>query len=339
MSENVEIPPEEYESPLNQSNDEVDAFIDLDIPAPTGDTYKSYLQEIGRVPLLSAEEEVDLSKRIEAGQYAAHLLENRSEMPARFKRRIADLKEVSVEGTKAEKHMVEANLRLVVSIARRYQGKGMTLADLTSEGNLGLIRAMQKFDYKQGFKFSTYATWWVRQAITRAVADQGRTIRLPVHMVEEVNKLKRTTNELMVALGREPTVDEVSKVIGWKPARVKDIAEVSSMVPSSLESLVGEDSELEHFVQDADALAPDDQAIFSDMAERLNDALETLPARAALVLKMRFGIIDGKPRTLDEIGRHLGVTRERIRQIERDAISALRKPGVIGDLRSFISGD
>lgn len=282
-----------------------------DLSLPPGikisDPVRMYLKEIGRVPLLSADEEVELSKRIEEGDEDA-------------KRRLA-----------------EANLRLVVSIARRYAGRGMQFLDLIQEGNMGLIKAVEKFDYSKGFKFSTYATWWIRQAITRSIADQARTIRIPVHMVETINKLVRVSRQLLQELGREPTPEEIAKEMDITPDKVREIQKVSQE-PVSLETPVGEesDSNLGDFIEDQDALAPADAAAFELLKEQLEEVLDTLTEREENVLRLRFGLEDGRTRTLEEVGQVFGVTRERIRQIEAKALRKLRHPSRSKRLKDFL---
>ena len=275
----------------------------------TADPVKDYLKQIGRVSLLNAEQEVDLSERIEAGLYAQHLLDTESD-GMDFKRK-RELKWAANDGKKAKDHLLEANLRLVVSLAKRYTGRGMLFLDLIQEGNLGLIRAVEKFDWKKGFKFSTYATWWIRQAITRAMADQARTIRVPVHMVEVINKLSRVQRQMLQDLGREPI---------------------------SLHTPLGEDgdSEFGDLIEDTDAIAPSDAVAFSLLQEQFKQVLETLSPREAGVIKMRYGLEDGQPKTLDDIGRVYGVTRERIRQIESKTMSKLRHPSRSQTLRDFL---
>ncbi|WP_347017832.1 RNA polymerase sigma factor, partial [Bifidobacterium dentium] len=281
----------------------------------TADPVKDYLKQIGRVSLLNAEQEVDLSERIEAGLYAQHLLDTEASQMD-FKRR-RELKWAANDGKKAKDHLLEANLRLVVSLAKRYTGRGMLFLDLIQEGNLGLIRAVEKFDWKKGFKFSTYATWWIRQAITRAMADQARTIRVPVHMVEVINKLSRVQRQMLQDLGREPTPDELARELDMPVEKVQEVQKYGRE-PISLHTPLGEDgdSEFGDLIEDTDAIAPSDAVAFSLLQEQFKQVLETLSPREAGVIKMRYGLEDGQPKTLDDIGRVYGVTRERIRQIE-----------------------
>lgn len=301
----------------------------------TADPVKDYLKQIGRVSLLNAEQEVDLSERIEAGLYAQHLLDTEGDtMEFRRKR---ELKWAAADGKKAKDHLLEANLRLVVSLAKRYTGRGMLFLDLIQEGNLGLIRAVEKFDYTKGFKFSTYATWWIRQAITRAIADQARTIRIPVHMVETINKLVRIQRQLLQSLGREPTPEEIAEEMGLTPERVREIQKISQE-PVSLETPIGEeeDSQLGDFIEDDAAIVPPDAASFSMLQEQLSKTLEGLAERERKVISLRFGLEDGHPRTLEEVGREFGVTRERIRQIESKTLAKLRHPSRSQKLKDYL---
>lgn len=301
----------------------------------TADPVKDYLKQIGRVSLLNAEQEVDLSERIEAGLYAQHLLDTESE-GMEFKRK-RELKWAASDGKKAKDHLLEANLRLVVSLAKRYTGRGMLFLDLIQEGNLGLIRAVEKFDWKKGFKFSTYATWWIRQAITRAMADQARTIRVPVHMVEVINKLSRVQRQMLQDLGREPTPDELARELDMPVEKVQEVQKYGRE-PISLHTPLGEDgdSEFGDLIEDTDAIAPSDAVAFSLLQEQFKQVLETLSPREAGVIKMRYGLEDGQPKTLDDIGRVYGVTRERIRQIESKTMSKLRHPSRSQTLRDFL---
>ena len=301
----------------------------------TADPVKDYLKQIGRVSLLNAEQEVDLSERIEAGLYAQHLLDTESE-GMEFKRK-RELKWAAADGKKAKDHLLEANLRLVVSLAKRYTGRGMLFLDLIQEGNLGLIRAVEKFDWKKGFKFSTYATWWIRQAITRAMADQARTIRVPVHMVEVINKLSRVQRQMLQDLGREPTPDELARELDMPVEKVQEVQKYGRE-PISLHTPLGEDgdSEFGDLIEDTDAIAPSDAVAFSLLQEQFKQVLETLSPREAGVIKMRYGLEDGQPKTLDDIGRVYGVTRERIRQIESKTMSKLRHPSRSQTLRDFL---
>ena len=301
----------------------------------TADPVKDYLKQIGRVNLLNAEQEVDLSERIEAGLYAQHLLDTESgQMDFKRKR---ELKWAANDGRRAKDHLLEANLRLVVSLAKRYTGRGMLFLDLIQEGNLGLIRAVEKFDWKKGFKFSTYATWWIRQAITRAMADQARTIRVPVHMVEVINKLSRVQRQMLQDLGREPTPDELARELDMPVEKVQEVQKYGRE-PISLHTPLGEDgdSEFGDLIEDTDAIAPSDAVAFSLLQEQFRQVLETLSPREAGVIKMRYGLEDGQPKTLDDIGRVYGVTRERIRQIESKTMSKLRHPSRSQTLRDFL---
>ena len=301
----------------------------------TADPVKDYLKQIGRVNLLNAEQEVDLSERIEAGLYAQHLLDTESDKMD-FKRR-RELKWAANDGKRAKDHLLEANLRLVVSLAKRYTGRGMLFLDLIQEGNLGLIRAVEKFDWKKGFKFSTSATWWIRQAITRAMADQARTIRVPVHMVEVINKLSRVQRQMLQDLGREPTPDELARELDMPVEKVQEVQKYGRE-PISLHTPLGEDgdSEFGDLIEDTDAIAPSDAVAFSLLQEQFKQVLETLSPREAGVIKMRYGLEDGQPKTLDDIGRVYGVTRERIRQIESKTMSKLRHPSRSQTLRDFL---
>lgn len=309
--------------------------VDQALKAPTNDPVRMYLKEIGRVPLLTAQEEVSLAKRIEAGELATEKLVKAGGDPdddESFKLRWTEM-----DGAKAKRHLVEANLRLVVSIAKRYVGRGMAFLDLIQEGNLGLIRAVEKFDYAKGFKFSTYATWWIRQAITRAIADQARTIRIPVHMVETINKLVRIQRQLLQDLGREPTAEEIAHHMEMTPAKVREIQKISQE-PVSLETPIGEeeDSSLGDFIEDSDAVVPLERASFKLLQEQLESVLTTLSEREKDVIRLRFGLVDGQPRTLEEVGKRFGVTRERIRQIESKTLSKLRHPSRSQKLRDYL---
>ncbi len=304
----------------------------------TGDPVRMYLKEIGKVPLLSAAEEIDLAMKIEAGVAAAAELdkaeEEGRELERREKRRLGRVEQVGID---AKQQLIEANLRLVVSIAKRYVGRGMLFLDLIQEGNLGLIRAVEKFDYTKGFKFSTYATWWIRQAITRAIADQARTIRIPVHMVETINKLVRIQRQLLQELGREPTPEEIGKEMGLPADRVREIQKISQE-PVSLETPIGEeeDSQLGDFIEDDAAVVPPDAASFSMLQEQLSKVLDGLAERERKVISLRFGLEDGHPRTLEEVGREFGVTRERIRQIESKTLAKLRHPSRSSKLKDYL---
>jgi RNA polymerase primary sigma factor len=364
--------------------DEVDATaqrqLDVDLlKAPTNDPVRMYLKEIGKVPLLTAAQEVDLARRIEAGEFATelrvvmeedervdqkrlrlvaesvvairdHQLEKfgkvegigRARIAKSYKPKTRDdlddfLRRVERDGQLAKRKLIEANLRLVVSIAKRYVGRGMLFLDLIQEGNLGLIRAVEKFAYAKGFKFSTYATWWIRQAITRAIADQARTIRIPVHMVETINKLVRIQRQLLQDLGREPLPEEIGRQMGIPADKVREILKVSQE-PVSLETPIGEeeDSHLGDFIEDSDAIVPVDAASFILLQEQLESVLHTLSEREKKVIQLRFGLLDGHPRTLEEVGREFGVTRERIRQIESKTLSKLRHPSRSQKLRDYL---
>jgi RNA polymerase primary sigma factor len=303
------------------------------------DLVRAYLKEIGKVPLLTAEQEVELAQRIEAGLFAAEKIRqaDEGEAPKISTALRRDLDWLVVDGGRAKRHLLEANLRLVVSIAKRYLGRGMLFLDLIQEGNLGLIRAVEKFDYTKGYKFSTYATWWIRQAITRAMADQARTIRIPVHMVEQINKLTRVQREMLQELGREPTPEELAKELDMTPEKVVEI-QGYAREPVSLETTIGDDqdSNLGDFIEDADAPIAAEVVSYGLMQEQLNEVLRTLTDREAAVVKMRFGLVDGQPRTLDEIGREFGLTRERIRQIESKTLSKLRHPSRSQKLRDYL---
>jgi RNA polymerase primary sigma factor len=304
----------------------------------TGDPVRMYLKEIGKVPLLTAAEEIDLAMKIEAGVAATAELDKAEEegieLSRRDKRRLTRVEQVGID---AKQDLIEANLRLVVSIAKRYVGRGMLFLDLIQEGNLGLIRAVEKFDYTKGFKFSTYATWWIRQAITRAIADQARTIRIPVHMVETINKLVRIQRQLLQTLGREPTPEEIGEEMGIPPERVREIQKISQE-PVSLETPIGEeeDSQLGDFIEDDAAVVPPDAASFSMLQEQLGKVLDGLAERERKVISLRFGLEDGHPRTLEEVGREFGVTRERIRQIESKTLAKLRHPSRSSKLKDYL---
>ena len=302
----------------------------------TADPVKDYLKQIGRVSLLNAEQEVDLSERIEAGLYAQHLLDTEGDQ-LDFKRR-RELKWAANDGKKAKDHLLEANLRLVVSLAKRYTGRGMLFLDLIQEGNLGLIKAVEKFDYTKGYKFSTYATWWIRQAITRAIADQARTIRIPVHMVETINKVIRVSRQLLQELGHDPSPEEIAEEMSMPVDKVREILKIAQE-PVSLETPIGEeeDSHLGDFIPDEDASEPSEAASFTLLKEQLVDVLGTLTPREEKVLKLRFGIEDGRTRTLEEVGKEFNVTRERIRQIEAKALRKLRHPSRSKKLKDFLN--
>ena len=326
------------------------------LKAPTNDPVRMYLKEIGKVSLLTADQEVDLAERIEAGLWADEMLCDPSKfdlerIEALARRSSLDLgtepltqdkareicRRIERDGVLAKRKLVEANLRLVVSIAKRYVGRGMLFLDLIQEGNLGLIRAVEKFDYNKGFKFSTYATWWIRQAITRAIADQARTIRIPVHMVETINKLLRIQRQLMQDLNREPLAEEIAEQMELSADKVREIMKVSQE-PVSLETPIGEeeDTHLGDFIEDSDAVVPLDAASFILLQEQLESVLHTLSQREKKVIQLRFGLHDGTPRTLEEVGKEFGVTRERIRQIESKTLSKLRHPSRSQKLRDYL---
>lgn len=328
--------------------DEVDVE-NIDLSVPDGisieDPVRMYLKEIGKVPLLNAEEEIELAQKMEAGNVAKEkiaILEKRigtvdEQEEAEIKEEIKALKEDFQAGDEAKKRLAEANLRLVVSIAKRYVGRGMLFLDLIQEGNLGLIKAVEKFDYRKGYKFSTYATWWIRQAITRAIADQARTIRIPVHMVETINKLIRVSRQLLQELGREPTPEEIAEEMNLPVERVREILKISQE-PVSLETPIGEeeDSHLGDFIQDDNVPVPADAAAFTLLKEQLVEVLGTLTEREQKVLRLRFGLDDGRARTLEEVGKEFNVTRERIRQIEAKALRKLRHPSRSRKLKDYL---
>jgi RNA polymerase primary sigma factor len=314
---------------------------DEDLPAAqvavagaTADPVKDYLKQIGKVPLLNAEQEVELAKRIEAGLFAEEKLAERESLSTDAR---IDLEWIAEDGTRAKNHLLEANLRLVVSLAKRYTGRGMLFLDLIQEGNLGLIRAVEKFDYTKGYKFSTYATWWIRQAITRAMADQARTIRIPVHMVEVINKLARVQRQMLQDLGREPTPEELAVELDMTPEKVIEVQKYGRE-PISLHTPLGEDgdSEFGDLIEDSEAIQPGEAVSFTLLQEQLHSVLDTLSEREAGVVSMRFGLTDGQPKTLDEIGKVYGVTRERIRQIESKTMSKLRHPSRSQVLRDYL---
>ncbi len=301
----------------------------------TSDLVRIYLREIGKVPLLTAHDEVELAKAIEAGLFAIEMLQG-DHGAGSCGASAGELAIVAAEGDRARGRLIEANLRLVVSIAKRYIGRGMVFLDLIQEGNLGLIRAVEKFDYTKGYKFSTYATWWIRQAITRAIADQARTIRIPVHMVETINKMARIQRQMHQDLGREPSPAEVAAEMGIPADRVAEIQRIAQE-PVSLQAPIGEeDSDLGDFIEDADAVVPMEAAAFVMLQNQLDQVLETLSPREQRIIQLRFGLIDGHPRTLEEVGRDFGVTRERIRQIESKTLVKLRHPGRAQMLREYL---
>ncbi|MFF3215015.1 RNA polymerase sigma factor [Streptomyces sp. NPDC002886] len=317
------------------SDDEDDAPAQqVAVAGATADPVKDYLKQIGKVPLLNAEQEVELAKRIEAGLFGEDKLANSDKLAPKLKR---ELEIIAEDGRRAKNHLLEANLRLVVSLAKRYTGRGMLFLDLIQEGNLGLIRAVEKFDYTKGYKFSTYATWWIRQAITRAMADQARTIRIPVHMVEVINKLARVQRQMLQDLGREPTPEELAKELDMTPEKVIEVQKYGRE-PISLHTPLGEDgdSEFGDLIEDSEAVVPADAVSFTLLQEQLHSVLDTLSEREAGVVSMRFGLTDGQPKTLDEIGKVYGVTRERIRQIESKTMSKLRHPSRSQVLRDYL---
>jgi RNA polymerase primary sigma factor len=330
-----EMEDEEAEEADEEKEETLEKDMELAGKAPTNDPVRMYLKEIGKVPLLTASEEVDLAKKIEAGEEASTKLRDKGDKLSREELRT--LRRQERTGQEAKRKLVEANLRLVVSIAKRYVGRGMLFLDLIQEGNLGLIRAVEKFDFRKGYKFSTYATWWIRQAITRAIADQARTIRIPVHMVETINKLIRVQRSLLQELGREPTPEEIAEQMELTPEKVREIIKVSQE-PVSLETPIGEeeDSHLGDFIEDADAVVPIDAASFILLQEQLEDVLNSLNEREKEVIRLRFGLTDGHPRTLEEVGREFGVTRERIRQIESKTLAKLRHPTRSAKLRDYL---
>ncbi|MCI8403441.1 MAG: RNA polymerase sigma factor RpoD [Clostridia bacterium] len=353
--EEVEITPEEIENVYDRFEKEgIELVEDLDkeleeievtkeeledLSVPEGinidDHVKMYLKEIGKVSLLTAEEELSLAKRMADGEAASEQMEDMDTDIT--DESVKELALIIADGEKAKKNLAEANLRLVVSIAKRYVGRGMLFLDLIQEGNLGLIKAVDKFDYTKGYKFSTYATWWIRQAITRAIADQARTIRIPVHMVETINKLVRVSRQLVQELGREPTPEELAKELNMSVEKVREISKISQE-PVSLETPIGEeeDSHLGDFIPDDDAPAPSEAASFVLLKEQLGDVLKTLTPREAKVLRLRFGLDDGRARTLEEVGKEFEVTRERIRQIEAKALRKLRHPSRSKKLKDFL---
>ncbi|HET7310161.1 MAG TPA: RNA polymerase sigma factor [Mycobacteriales bacterium] len=323
---------------VEEEDDEEVVVPEEDTSGPSTDLVRAYLKEIGRVALLNAEQEVELAKRIEAGLFAAEKIRQSESGELKLTKAVKkDLEWLTADGQRAKDHLLEANLRLVVSVAKRYTGRGMAFLDLIQEGNLGLIRAVEKFDYTKGYKFSTYATWWIRQAITRAMADQARTIRIPVHMVEQINKLTRVQRQMLQDLGREPTADELATELDMTPDKVVEI-QGYAREPVSLEQNVGDegDSQLGDFIEDADAPVAAEVVSFGLLQRELDSVLKTLPEREAAVVALRFGLTDGQPRTLDEIGKEFGLTRERIRQIEAKTLSKLRHPSRSQKLRDYL---
>ena len=348
MSDDVDDIPDDDEILINEEEEVDMESIDLSVPDGISieDPVRMYLKEIGKVPLLTADQEIELAKQMEAGMLADKVINAGDISEAKLKDEEVEivkdltsgqLKEISETGNEAKKRLAEANLRLVVSIAKRYVGRGMLFLDLIQEGNLGLIKAVEKFDFRKGFKFSTYATWWIRQAITRAIADQARTIRIPVHMVETINKLIRISRQLLQELGREPTPEEIAEQMGMPVERVREILKISQE-PVSLETPIGEeeDSHLGDFIQDDNVPVPADAAAFTLLKEQLVEVLGTLTEREQKVLRLRFGLDDGRARTLEEVGKEFNVTRERIRQIEAKALRKLRHPSRSRKLKDYL---
>ncbi len=319
---------------ISEADDTDEPLQQVMVAGATADPVKDYLKQIGKVPLLNAEMEVELAKRIEAGLFSEEKLASGGKLSEKARE---ELEWISEDGRRAKNHLLEANLRLVVSLAKRYTGRGMLFLDLIQEGNLGLIRAVEKFDYTKGYKFSTYATWWIRQAITRAMADQARTIRIPVHMVEVINKLARVQRQMLQDLGREPTPEELAKELDMTPEKVIEVQKYGRE-PISLHTPLGEDgdSEFGDLIEDSEAIVPADAVSFTLLQEQLHAVLDTLSEREAGVVSMRFGLTDGQPKTLDEIGKVYGVTRERIRQIESKTMSKLRHPSRSQVLRDYL---
>jgi RNA polymerase primary sigma factor len=337
LAEDPTLKEEEDESKgfvVSQADDSDEPVQQVMVAGATADPVKDYLKQIGKVPLLNAEMEVELAKRIEAGLFSEEKLAQGGKIAAKV---LEELEWIAEDGRRAKNHLLEANLRLVVSLAKRYTGRGMLFLDLIQEGNLGLIRAVEKFDYTKGFKFSTYATWWIRQAITRAMADQARTIRIPVHMVEVINKLARVQRQMLQDLGREPTPEELAKELDMTPEKVIEVQKYGRE-PISLHTPLGEDgdSEFGDLIEDSEAIVPADAVSFTLLQEQLHAVLDTLSEREAGVVSMRFGLTDGQPKTLDEIGKVYGVTRERIRQIESKTMSKLRHPSRSQVLRDYL---
>jgi RNA polymerase primary sigma factor len=342
IEQGIEISDSELEKPVaeqqskGKSDDGDSSPADLDLTAiDVDDSISLYLKEIGRIPLLTAEQEVSLAKRMEAGRNAKRKLGKDKSLSVEDRRElVATVK----DGQAAKEHLIKANSRLVVSVAKKYVGRGVPFLDLIQEGNIGLIRAVKKFDYRRGYKFSTYATWWIRQAVTRAIADQGRTIRVPVHMYEQINRLARVSRQLVQELGRDPTVEEIAAELGVSPKKVERTIKVSQR-PLSLEMPVGEedDSFLGDFIEDSDAPSPTDQASLQLLREQIDGIFSSLTPREVRILQLRFGLVDGYSYTLEEVGKKFGVTRERIRQIEAQALGRLRHPSRSRKLRDFLS--
>jgi RNA polymerase primary sigma factor len=332
-----EEPPEEelalVEQEAAKAEKEASELDDYLANIDTDDTIGLYLKEVSRIPLLTAEEEVELAQRIERGRMAREELAKGNVSP----KRRAELRKLIEDGWAAREHLITANSRLVISVAKKYMGRGVPFLDLIQEGNIGLIRATKKFDYRRGHKFSTYATWWIRQAVTRAIADQGRTIRVPVHMGDQINKLLRVQHQLTQKLGREPTVEELAEALGVPPRKVENMIQVARR-PLSLETPTDdeEDSVLGDFIEDEEAPPPDETATYNLLREQLNEILSTLPPREVRILQLRYGLLDGQPYTLEEVGRKMGVTRERVRQIEAQALSRLRQLSIRRKLRDYL---
>jgi RNA polymerase primary sigma factor len=342
IEQGIEISDVELEEPAAEDEEKTEAAKpettsgEADLTAiDVDDSISLYLREIGRIPLLTAEQEVSLAKRMEAGRNAKRRLSRDGHMTDDER---WDLREVIRDGQAAQEHLIKANSRLVVSVAKKYVGRGVPFLDLIQEGNIGLIRAVKKFDYRRGFKFSTYATWWIRQAVTRAIADQGRTIRVPVHMYEQINRLARVTRQLVQELGRDPTTEEIARELGVGPKKVERTIKVAQR-PLSLEMPVGEedDSFLGDFIEDSDAPSPTDQASQQLLRDQIDDIFISLTPREVRILQLRFGLVDGYSYTLEEVGKKFGVTRERIRQIEAQALGRLRHPSRSRKLRDFLS--
>jgi RNA polymerase primary sigma factor len=330
--EGVEV----LDAPPDEAEERRSGRTELTRRAVTGDLVRIYLREIGRVPLLTAQDEVDLAKSIEAGLFAEETVRGGCQGRGPHGAEVAELAMLAADGMRAKQRLIEANLRLVVSIAKRYIGRGLVFLDLIQEGNLGLIRAVEKFDYTKGYKFSTYATWWIRQAITRAIADQARTIRIPVHMVETINKMARIQRQMHQDLGREALPEEIAREMGMSLERVAEIQRIAQE-PISLQSPIGEeDSDLGDFIEDADAVVPIEAAAFIMLQEQLDHVLDNLSVREQRIIQLRFGLTDGHPRTLEEVGREFGVTRERIRQIESKTLAKLRHPSRAQMLKEYL---
>ncbi len=327
-----ELSPDETEDDEDEEHSP-EAFLDDLANIDTDDTIGLYLKEVSRVPLLNAEEEVDLAQRIERGRMSREELARGN---VSVRRRL-ELRRLIEDGWSAREHLITANSRLVISVAKKYMGRGVPFLDLIQEGNIGLIRATKKFDYRRGHKFSTYATWWIRQAVTRAIADQGRTIRVPVHMGDQINKLLRVQHQLTQRLGREPTVDELANALEVPPKKVENMIQVARR-PLSLETPTDdeEDSVLGDFIEDDEAPPPDDTATYNLLREHLEEVLNSLPPREVRILQLRYGLLDGQAYTLEEVGRKMGVTRERVRQIEAQALSRLRHPSIRRKLRDYL---